>query len=246
MSINAAVRSPYAEKPFQRPVGAAQHAVPAIRVFAIDAQPLCRRGMAAMLASEGHCLWTGEAATVAEAAQLVAAQNPDVLLIEHRMPDIDGVAAMKQLQHLCPKSRFVLVTAGVQASEVRRAMDAGAACVLHKSIAATDLVLAVRAVHGGQRVLPPVMMAALDREDREALSRSELTPRELGLLELMAQGLDNRAIADLMHITVPTVKFHITNIMSKLHASNRTAAVLAALRQRLVSLEPRKMAARTS
>jgi two-component system, NarL family, response regulator LiaR len=219
-------------------LGWAQAATATIRVFAVDDQPLCRRGLASMLASSENCIWVGEASDGAEALRMAPALRPDVALIDHRLPDHDGIATIEALQPLWPGARFMLLSSRLELADVRRAMAAGASCVLPKTVSLGDLVQAVRAVHAGQRVVPPAVAAALNAGERDTLLRNELTPREMALLELMARGMDNRAIATAMAITVPTVKFHVTNIMSKLHAANRTAAVLAALRLRLVKLQP--------
>jgi NarL family two-component system response regulator LiaR len=161
---------------------------------------------------------------------------PDVVFVDLLMPQMDGVATLEALRPLWPSARFVVMASRIEAADMRRVVAAGASC-MHKSVSPLELVAAIRAVRRGQRVLSPAVITALESSAREAPLRNDLTPRERALLQLMAQGLDNRSISQSLAISVPTVKFHVTNIMSKLHAANRTAAVLAALREKIIRLD---------
>ncbi len=207
-----------------------------IGVFAIDEQPLFRRGLSAMLGTDSAFRWLGEASTGADAVAVADTLRPDVVFVDLQMPLMDGVATMEALRPLWPSARFVVMAGRIEATDMRRVVAAGASC-MHKSVSPLEMVAAIRAVRRGQRVLSPAVVTALESSAREAPLRNDLTPRERALLQLMAQGLDNRSISQSMSISVPTVKFHVTNIMSKLHAANRTAAVLAALREKLVRLD---------
>jgi NarL family two-component system response regulator LiaR len=207
-----------------------------IGVFAIDEQPLFRRGLAAMLAADSAFCWLGEASTGAAAVAVARTVCPDVVFVDLHMPDLDGVATVEALRPLWPSARFVVMASRIEAAEMRRVVAVGASC-MHKSVSPLELVAAIRAVRRGQRVLSPAVITALESSAREAPLRNDLTPRERALLQLMAQGLDNRSISQSLAISVPTVKFHVTNILSKLHAANRTAAVLAALREKIIRLD---------
>lgn len=207
-----------------------------IRVFVVDDHPLFRCGMAAQVAADSACEWLGEACSGEEARRLAPMLQPDVVLVDQGMPGADGLTVVEQLKPHWPRARFILMAGMLPEHALRRLMTSGASC-LDKGVTPNELMAAVRSVHQGERVMSPSIMSALEASHRSLTLRNELTPRELTLLELLAQGLDNRSISQTLDISVPTVKFHVTNIMSKLHASNRTAAVLAALRERLISVE---------
>ncbi|OYU74308.1 MAG: DNA-binding response regulator, partial [Burkholderiales bacterium PBB5] len=135
-----------------------------------------------------------------------------------------------------PGTRFVAITCTPDTTTARAALDAGATGFILKSATALELGCVIRAVHEGRRCVAPEVAAALDASEGLPALGADLTRRERKLLELMAHGLANQDISDRLDIGLPTVKFHITNILSKLQAANRTAAVLAALRHRIVVL----------
>ncbi len=204
-----------------------------VGVYAIDAQPLFRRGLAAMLGTERGYHWVGEAASVAEALLVAHMVRPDVVFVELPMSGTDGLAALRPFW---PSARYVVMARYNDPAALRRVAATGASCLL-KSVSPLDLVDALRAVRCGRRVLSPAVTAVLDADALEPPLGHDLTPREHALLQLMAQGLDNRSISTLMDISVPTVKFHVTNVMTKLRTANRTATVLAALREKIVRLD---------
>jgi len=208
-----------------------------IRVFVVDDHPMIRHGLKAMLAAEQGFLWVGDAADGSDALRLAPALAPDVVLMDLVMPRLDGVAAITALRPLLPKTRFVILTSLLDPAEVRRAMDAGASGYLLKNAASQELVTVIQMAHRGHRVLAPEVTDALVASQKEAPPGSDLTQRERELLALMARGLSNQDISTALSIAMPTVKFHVTNILAKLHADNRTEAVLVALRHKLVALE---------
>jgi NarL family two-component system response regulator LiaR len=208
----------------------------ALGVYAIDEQALFRRGVAALLGADKAYHWVGEAGSAAEALRVAHMVRPDLVLLDLDLPELDGVATMQALQPYWPGARYVLMAGRSDPAALRRAAETGASCLL-KSVSPPDLMAALCAAGGGERVLSPAVRAAVEADTPAPALRADLTPREHALLRLMAQGLDNRSIAVLMDISVPTVKFHVTNVMTKLRAANRTAAVLAALRENLVSLD---------
>ena len=217
---------------------------PPIGVYIIDEQPLFRRGLAAMLAADSAFRWLGEASSAAEAVAAAHSICPDVVLVDLSMPEMGGPEALAALPPLWPSCRFLVMGSQIRLGDLRAWVAAGASFV-HKSVSPLELGADIRAVARGQRVLSPAVVASLDAQARELALRDELTPRERALLQLMAQGMDNRSISQTLDISVPTVKFHVTNIMSKLRVSNRTAAVLVALREKIVRLDEPNVAGRS-
>ena len=217
--------------------GAQMHlarALDSVRVFVVDDYPLVRRGLAAMLEAERCLQWVGEAASGEEALRAAAAHAPDVVVVDQDMPGIDGVQLIEALRPLLPDAGFVLLSGCLEDIDLRRAIAAGATCILLKNACSQEVVNAIQAAHRGQTLHP--LAATADAGDRSAELGADLTRRECDLLELMARGLGNQDIATRLQIAMPTVKFHVTNILRKLQAENRTAAVLIALRHRIVAL----------
>lgn len=207
-----------------------------IRVFVVDDKPMIRLGLAAMIQSEPGLDWVGEAADGAEAVRGIAATAPDVVLMDLVLPGMDGVATLRASQPLAPGAKFIVLMSRPTPADVRRAFDAGACGYLLKSATADELVTAVR--HAGLGHALPTCAC----DDAASASTSngpgdDLTRRERELLSLMARGHSNQEIAHSLAIAMPTVKFHVTNILAKLQADNRTGAVLVALRRKLVALE---------
>jgi NarL family two-component system response regulator LiaR len=208
-----------------------------IRVFVVDDHPMIRHGLAAMIRAEREFEWVGEAADGDDAVRLAPALAPDLVLVDLVMPRLDGVATIRALRPLLPKAHFVILTSALDPAEVKRAMEAGAGAYLLKNASTQELVTVMHAAARGQRVLAPEVSDALIAGERAATPGADLTQRERELLALMAQGLSNQEISNRLAIAMPTVKFHVTNILAKLHADNRTEAVLTALKHKLVSLE---------
>ena len=210
---------------------------PTIRVFVVDDHPMIRHGLAAMVQAERELQWVGDAATGEDALRMVPALRPDVVLMDLVMPQMDGIAAIAALRPLLPQTRFVVLTSLLEPSEVKRALDAGASSFLLKNASAQELITVIRATASGHRVLAPEITDALIAGERRNCPGADLTHRERELLALMARGLSNQEISNRLAIAMPTVKFHVTNILAKLHADNRTEAVLTALKNKLVMLD---------
>jgi two-component system, NarL family, response regulator LiaR len=209
--------------------------MPSIRVFVVDDYPMIRQGLAAMLAGEAGMQWLGEAADGAEAVRIAPALAPHVVLMDLDMPHMDGIAAISALKQSLPDARFVLLMSQHDAHSANRAAEAGAAGYLLKSAEPAELFAAIHAAHLGQAVAPANGSHAEFGGGESPAAK--LTLRERELLGLMARGLSNQNIADQLSIAMPTVKFHVTNILTKMAADNRTEAVLTALRHKIVSLE---------
>lgn len=204
-----------------------------IRVFVVDDHTMIRRGLAAMIQAEADLELVGEAVDGADAIAQVPALAPDVVLLDLLMPQVDGIAALIALKPLVPTTRFVVLTSQVDPDAVRQALEHGATSYIVKNASSQELVTAIHNAHLGRRALAPEATDALVSASRRTRMGDSLTPRELEVLGLMTEGLSNQDIAGRIGITVPTVKFHVTNILGKLQAPNRTGAVLIALRERL-------------
>jgi two-component system, NarL family, response regulator LiaR len=208
-----------------------------IRVFVIDDHPICRRGLASMIGQEPGLAWAGESGGGCNFVAEVLAAAPDVVLMDLAMPGTDCVGAMQALQAALPRLRWVLTSGSVDVAAARRGMAAGAGCVLLKSATQQELVDTIAAAARGASLCSAELRQALAARAQAAEPGADLTQRERELLALLARGLGNGDISARLAIAIPTVKFHITNILSKLQAENRTAAVLVALRHNLVHLD---------
>lgn len=206
-----------------------------IRVFVVDDHTMIRRGLAAMIAAEPDCELVGEAEDGVDAVSLIPQLAPDVVLMDLLMPRMDGISAMTALRNVVPKTRFVVLTSQVDPDAVRRALENGATSYLVKNASSQELMTTIRHAHEGRRALAPEATEALVAAGRRPRLAESLTPRELEVLTLMTEGLSNQDIATRIGITVPTVKFHVTNILGKLQAPNRTGAVLIALKENIAS-----------
>lgn len=208
-----------------------------IRVFLVDDHNLFRRGLHAVLQPEPAFQCVGEAESGADAVRSAPQLQPDIVLMDMDMPGMNGVTTMTALRPQLPHTRFVLISCTLDAAELRQTYAAGAICVLHKSASPQELLTVLHAAYRGQAVYSPTVAEAMASTRNPQDFGADLTRRERKLLSLMACGLPNREISVQLDIAMPTVKFHVTNILSKLHADNRTSAVLAALRHNLVSLD---------
>ncbi len=205
-----------------------------IRVFVVDDHPMVRTGLAAVIGAQSDLDLVGMAEDGHEALRLIPGLQPDVVLMDISMPHLDGIAAMSQLRQAMPSTKFVMLTSSGEPIEVRRALTAGASGYLLKNASAADLARMIRSAHAGQRVLAPEVAEAMISATLEHAPGADLTPRERELLALMTRGLNNQEIAAELSVALPTVKFHITNILAKLHVDNRTEAVIKAFKHKIV------------
>ena len=205
-----------------------------IRVFVVDDHPMVRTGLAAMIQAEPGFVFCGEAATGVDALVLAPPARPDVVLMDLVMPQMDGVASTAALLRMLPATRVVVLSSLVDAAEIQRALKAGAAGYISKSASAQELVTVIQNVHRGRRVMSADVTDTLIQAGQADTPGSDLSAREREVLRAMARGWSNQVIGRELDITVPTVKFHVTHILSKLGVQNRTEAVLAALRHKLI------------
>lgn len=209
-----------------------------IRILVADDHPVVRDGLVAILGTQPDFTVVGEAANGADVIAQVERLNPDVLLLDLEMPVMDGVQALRQLQERRPGTRTIVFTAFDTDERILGAVQAGAQGYLLKGVPREQLFEAVRVVHNGGSLLQPVVASKLLRRISErqtqAASPDALTARELEVLKLLARGLQNKEIAGELFISERTVKFHVSSILTKLGAGNRTEAVTMALQQGLI------------
>jgi DNA-binding NarL/FixJ family response regulator len=204
-----------------------------IRILVADDHPVVRDGLVAMLGTQPDFEVVGQAATGREVLSQVAALGPDVVLLDLEMPEMDGVEALQHLGQANSPVRVIVFTAFDSDERIVSAVQAGAQGYLLKGAPREEVFQAVRVVHAGGSLLQPVVASKLLRQVSDGFE--PLTPRELEVLGLVAQGLPNKEIAARLTITVRTVKFYVSSIMAKLGAGNRTEAVAVAAQRGLIS-----------
>jgi DNA-binding NarL/FixJ family response regulator len=204
-----------------------------IRVMTADDHPIVRAGLAAVIGEESDLTFVGEAGDGAQAVALFRTQRPDVTLMDLRMPVLDGVGAIKAIRSEFPDARIVALTTYEGDTDIHRALEAGAVGYLLKEMLPTAVIDAIRAVHRGQRVIPPVVAGRL----AEYTPRVELTEREREILEYVARGFSNKDIARAIGRTDETVKIHLKSVFAKLGAADRTEAVTVALQRGIIHLD---------
>jgi DNA-binding NarL/FixJ family response regulator len=204
-----------------------------IRIMAVDDHPLIRSGLRAVIASEPDMEMVGEAANGEEAIDRYREERPDVVLMDLRMPVMDGLAATLAILREFPDAKIVALTTYEGDEDIHRALSAGARGYLLKDMMRSQLLQVIRTVQKGQRAIPAAIAARL----AEYTPRIELTPRELEVLQLMAKGFSNPEIATTLGRTESTMKVHVSNILQKLQATDRTEAVTVAIQRGILHLE---------
>jgi DNA-binding NarL/FixJ family response regulator len=209
-----------------------------IHILVADDHPVVRDGLVAVLSTQPDLEVVGEASTGLDAVQMYARLKPDVVLLDLEMPEMDGVAALAKVREFDPEARVIIFTAFDTDERILEAVRAGAAGYLLKGAPRDEVFRAVRTVHAGGSLLEPVVASKLMQQiSREQEIGSEtLTPREGEVIRMLAQGLQNKEIALELSISERTVKFHVSSILAKLGAGNRTEAVALAAQKGLVDL----------
>jgi DNA-binding NarL/FixJ family response regulator len=197
-----------------------------------DDHPVVRGGFAAMIETEPDMAVVAQASSGEEALELFRRVRPDVTLMDLRMPGMGGVEAIRTLRREFPDSRLIVLTTYDGDEDIYRALEAGAQAYLLKDMLCDEILAAIRAVHAGQRRIP----AAVGTRLAERMAGMNLSEREQQVLDLVAAGKSNKEIAAALEITEATVKGHMTNILGKLGVTDRTQAVITALRRGLVHL----------
>jgi DNA-binding NarL/FixJ family response regulator len=209
-----------------------------IRIVVVDDHPVVRDGLVSMLGTQPDFTVVGEANTGPEAIRAVEMYQPDVLLLDLAIPDLDGVKVLHHFKKEGVLVRVLVFTAFDTDERILGAIEAGAQGYLLKGAPRDELFNAVRVIHAGGSLLQPVIASKLMRQmtDPTPHPLDSLTPRERDVLELMAQGLQNKEIANHLVISERTVKFHVSSILNKLGAGNRTEAVTMAAQQGIIEL----------
>lgn len=210
-----------------------QKAEPARLVIADDHE-LARAGLRAMLAGQQGLEIIGEAANGREAQMLCSRLQPDLALIDVRMPEQDGLVTCRFIKQRCPATSVILVSMHEDSKDIVEAIKVGAAGYLLKDISQQELITCVQRVLSGESILDQELVTRLllrlaDQLDREVLPPVQLTPRELEVLQLLAQGQTNPEIAKNLMVSVSTVKIHVEHILAKLGVSVRTQAAVRAI-----------------
>jgi DNA-binding NarL/FixJ family response regulator len=203
-----------------------------IRIMTVDDHQVFRDGIGAMLATQADMQLVAEAGTGLEAVDLYRTHRPDVTLMDLRLPDITGLEAIEKIRDKFPQARMIVLTTYKGDVQALRALKAGAAGYLLKSMLRKYMLETIRAVHAGQRRIPPEIASEL----AEHAVDDSLTTREIEVLQQVAMGNANKIIADRLAISEDTVKAHMKNILSKLAANDRTHAVTIAMRRGFLDL----------
>lgn len=220
-----------------------------IRVLLADDHHVVREGLATIVDLEDDMTVVGQAGDGAEAVRLTSEHKPDVVLMDLQMPNMDGAQAIRHIRQKCPNVRILILTTYADEEHVLAGIKAGAHGYLLKDASPERLLESIRTVHRGESSLESGVAATVLTKFRDVMAGGKLpesgddvepgendllTPREQEVLELLAQGLRNQDIADELVISVRTVKVHVSNILGKLEASNRTEAVAEARRRGLL------------
>lgn len=212
----------------------------AIKILIADDHPVVREGLISMLSREGDFKVVGEAKDGLEAVNKAKELSPDVVLMDLRMPEMDGVEAMRQIRPTMPGVKFIILTTYSDDDYIFSGIEAGARAYLLKDAPREDLFKAIRTVYRGESLIQPVVASKLldrfSQLSRRTPSGEELSERELEVLCLMAKGAANKEISAELNIAQSTVKTHITNIFQKLGVNDRTEAVTQALKKGIIRL----------
>jgi two-component system NarL family response regulator len=203
-----------------------------VRVVIVDDHPVVRFGLSAIISLQPDMEVSGEAGSGEDACTICAERGVDVVLMDLRLPGLSGVEAILKIREAHPDIRFIVLTTYDGDEDIRRALAAGAQAYLLKAMSHTEVTAAIRKVHSGGRVIPQAVSKAL--ADRPP--QSQLSAREVEVLELIAQGFSNKEIGRALGITEATVKWHVNLILHRLDVADRTEAIVTALQRGIIRL----------
>jgi DNA-binding NarL/FixJ family response regulator len=211
-----------------------------IKIVIADDHPVVREGLITMIDREADFKVIGEARDGTEAVKLALELKPDIVLMDLRMPELDGVEAIREISNTEPEIKFIILTTYSDDEYIFRGIEVGARAYLLKDAPREDLFKAIRAVYRGESLIQPVVASKiLDRFaelSRQAQIPEALSEREIEVLKLIAKGAANKEIASQLNITNSTVKTHITSIFQKLNATDRTEAVTQAIKKGIIRI----------
>jgi two-component system NarL family response regulator len=206
---------------------------PSIRVLVADDHSVVRMGLRSLIEAQADMAVVAEAANGREAVALFAAHQPDLALMDLRMPVLSGVEATIAIRAQFPDARIIVLTTYDGDENIYRALQAGARSYLLKDVAQAEFLEVLRAVHRGEYRLPPAVAAQL----AQRMPQAELSAREREVLRLIVRGLSNKEIGATLAVTESTIKNHVNSIFIKLNVQDRTQAAMTALRRGIVSLD---------
>ena len=204
-----------------------------IRILIADDHPIVCEGLAMLLNRRPDMSVVAEAQNGREAVELFQQLKPDLALIDLRMPEMDGVTAVRTIRAQNPDARIIVLTTYDGDEDIYRALHAGAQAYLIKDTPRDELLACIRSVHRGEQSLSQTVVSKL----RERQPRADLTPRELQVLQLLSEGKSNREIGAALSIAEGTVKLHVNNLLAKLEAGNRAEAVTIALKRGILHVD---------
>lgn len=203
-----------------------------ITILIVDDHPVFREGLNMIIAAQSDMVPVAQAANSTEAIEEYKRHQPDIVLMDQRLPGTSGIDTLIAIRSQYPRARVIMLTTSEGDIEIQHALRAGAAAYVLKTMPKNDLLHIIRQVHEGRKSIPPQVASKL----AEHLGSESLTSREMQVLLLIRDGLRNKQIADELSISETTVSFHIKNVIDKLEANDRTHAVTVALRRGLLPL----------
>jgi DNA-binding NarL/FixJ family response regulator len=203
-----------------------------IRILSVEDHPVFREGLSTIIGSQQDLLLVAQAANATDALKEFRLHRPDITLMDLRLPGVSGTDTIVAIRGEFPLARIVVLTTSDGDVDIQRALRAGASAYVLKTAAQDELVDVIRSVHAGHRRLPAEVANRLAEHFGDQL----LTPRELEVIRGIQEGLKNKAIAAQLNISEATVNFHIKNIVGKLHANDRTHAVMIAIRRGMLQV----------